>query len=297
MSANIAKRLQGPLEDTARGVSADPSGAVDRALAVLCAFSREHPALGVTEISERLNLTKSTVHRLLQALLLRGLVAQDPHKRQYTLGYRVLALATAVPGEATLRQICRQHMAWLQSVTGETIALYVVAGDVRLCLDEIESPHMLRMSAGIGRCFPLHRGAASKALLAAGPADAATWQRAVATLSAEEQALLAAEIDRLRSRGYADSAGETVPGAASVAAPIYGPNGAVAAALSVAGPASRFGEAVGWRHAARLIEAIGHIERDLHAGQMTGSATPAHTAKADRRSDTERDSDIDTPHA
>ena len=280
MSANIAKRLQRPLEDTPQGGSVDPSGAVDRALAVLCTFSREQPALGVTEISERLNLTKSTVHRLLQALVQRGLVAQEPQKRQYTLGYRVLALATAVPGEATLREICRPHMAWLRSVTGETIALYVVAGDVRLCLDEIESPHMLRMSAGIGRCFPLHRGAASKALLAAGLADAATWRRAIAQLDEEGQARLEAEIEVLRRRGYAESAGETVPGAASVAAPIHGPDGAVAAALSVAGPAARFGEDAARRHAARLIEAIGRVERDLHAAQMTGVAAATRNATA-----------------
>jgi IclR family transcriptional regulator, acetate operon repressor len=281
MSANIARRAGKPHKESAAVVPTDPSGAVDRALAVLCAFSCEHPALGVTEISEQLNLTKSTVHRLLQALLQRGLVAQEPQKRQYTLGYRVLALATAVRGEATLRAICRPHMAWLQSVTGETIALYVVAGDVRMCLDEIESPHMLRMSAGIGRCFPLHRGAASKALLAAGPADSATWQRAVAQLSTDERARLEAELAGLRRRGYAGSAGETVPGAASVAAPIHGPNGEVVAALSVAGPAARFREDAVRRHAARLTEAIGRIERDLQRAQMTGTATPANTMTAD----------------
>src|SRR5262249_52713976 len=140
------------------------SRSVDRALAVLCSFSRETPSLGVTALSERLDLTKSTVHRLLQVLMARGLVAQDPDRRRYTLGYRILALASAVPGEADLRQVCRPHMQWLRSVTEETIALYAVAGDVRVCLDELESPQMLRMSAGIGRCFPLDRGSASKAL-------------------------------------------------------------------------------------------------------------------------------------
>ncbi len=267
MSANVAKRTPRPVEDMPLVAAADPIGAVDRALAVLCTFSRERPALGVTEISERLNLTKSTVHRLLQALLLRGLVAQDPHRRQYTLGYRVLALAQAVPGEATLRHICRPHMMWLHSVTGETIALYVVAGDVRMCLDEIESLHMLRMSAGVGRCFPLHRGAASKALLAAGAADSATWRRAVARRTPTEVAQLEAELDRLRQRGYTESAGETVPGAASVAAPIRGPGGEVVAAVSVAGPAARFGAEEVGRHAAALIEATGRIARDLLAAQ------------------------------
>ena len=267
MRAHVAKRAHQPAKDTPPVTAADPSGAVDRALAVLCTFSRERPALGVTEISERLNLTKSTVHRRLQALLLRGLVAQDPHRRQYSLGYRVLALAQAVPGEATLRHICRPHMTWLHSVTGETIALYVVAGDVRMCLDEIESPHMLRMSAGIGRCFPLHRGAASKALLASGPSDAPTWRRAIARLTPAETAQLEVEINLMRQRGYAESVGETVPGAASVAAPIRGPGGDVVAAISVAGPAARFAAEVSSRHAAALIEATSRIARDLLAAQ------------------------------
>src|SRR6516162_3933579 len=85
-------------------------GAVERALAVMCCFSRETPTLGVTEISERLRLTKSTVHRLLQSLLAWGLVAQDAAHRQYSLGYRVLALAPAVPRGTDLRQICHAQM-------------------------------------------------------------------------------------------------------------------------------------------------------------------------------------------
>jgi DNA-binding IclR family transcriptional regulator len=243
-------------------------GAVDRALAVLCAFSRESPSLGITEISARLGLTKSTVHRLLQTLVARGMVAQDPARRSYTLGYRVLALAQAVPGEATLRQICRPHMQWLHSVTQETIGLYVVAGDVRMCLDEIESPQMLRMAAGVGRCFPLASGAASKALLADGPANGDLWRRAVASLSDDHCARLMREVDELHRRGFASSTGETVAGSASIAAPIRGADGAIVAALSVAGPASRFDTPASARHGAILLEGITRITRDLVAVSM-----------------------------
>jgi IclR family transcriptional regulator, acetate operon repressor len=242
---------------------AGATGAVDRALAVLCAFSRETPVLGVTELSERLGLTKSTVHRLLQALLARGLVAQDPDRREYMLGYRVLALALAVPGEASLRQICRPHMQWLRMATEETIGLYVVAGDVRICLDEIESPQILRMSAGVGRCFPLHAGSASKALLADGPAAGALWHRATSALPVEASLRLKDDIAMLHERGYAYSTGETVAGSASIAAPVRGPDGALLAALSVAGPASRFGEDAVLRYATDLLDAVARIERDL----------------------------------
>lgn len=241
------------------------SRSVDRALAVLCSFSRETPALGVTELSERLDLTKSTVHRLLQALMARGLVARDPDHRHYTLGYRVLALANAVPGEADLRQICRPHLQWLRSVTEETISLYAVAGDVRVCLDELESLQMLRMSAGIGRCFPLDRGAAGKALLLDGPADADQWRRAANGLSVARQVELTAELELARARGYTQSNGETVPGAASLAAPIRDADGRIVAAVNVGAPASRVTPEVTTQDAAALLEAAARIERDLRA--------------------------------
>lgn len=262
----------------AAGTPADAalaSRSVDRALAVLCSFSRETPALGVTELSERLDLTKSTVHRLLQALMARGLVAQDPDHRHYTLGYRVLALARAVPGEADLRQMCHAHMRWLRSVTDETIALYVVAGDVRVCLDELESLQMLRMSAGIGRCFPLDRGAASKALLMDGPADAEMWRHATHSLGAARRVELGAELELARLRGYAQSSGETVPGAASLAAPIRGGDGRVVAALNVGAPASRLTPEATARFAPALLEAVERASRDLSAMHPHPQTHPA----------------------
>lgn len=266
MGTGVTSGTRSPEHNTPH-LSADgltgASSAVDRALAVLCAFSRETPVLGVTEISERLDLTKSTVHRLLQALLARGLVSHDPDKRHYTLGYRVLALAQAVPGEATLRQICRPHMQWLHTATEETIGLYVVAGDVRVCLDEIESPHMLRMSAGVGRIFPLDRGAAGKALLVDAPSNSAVWRRITAALPAPHIAQLEQELRETRARGYGQTAGETVSGSASIGAPIRSPDGALLAALSVAGPASRFQSEAVTRYAAALLESVSRIERDL----------------------------------
>jgi DNA-binding IclR family transcriptional regulator len=238
--------------------------AVERAIAVLCAFSRETPSLGVTELAERLDLTKSTVHRMLQVLLAHGLVAQDPARRTYTLGYRILALAQAVPGEANLRAICLPHMRALRSVTNETISLYGAAGDVRVCLEELESPQMLRMSAGVGRCFPLDRGSASYALLIDGP-EGEPWRRMTSLLSAERQTQLLAATRLAHQRGYALSSGETVEGAASIAAPIRGVDGGVVAALSVGGPASRFTDDAIARYTGALLDAVDKIHRDLAA--------------------------------
>ncbi len=250
--------------DTLRGV--------DRALGVLLAFSRETPTLGVTDLSERLGLTKSAIHRILRSLMAHGMVTQDRETRAYSLGFRVLALAAGVAGEAGLRQMCAPHMHWLRAATEETIGLYVVAGDVRMCLEELESPQLLRMAAGVGRCFPLESGASSKALLVEGPANADLWRRATGRLSVDTRARLEAEVERLRSTGYLVTRGETVAGSASMAAPIrVGARNEVLAALSIAGPASRFDDAQAERYAPLLLEAVGRIERDL--GALYGEST------------------------
>lgn len=275
----MATRTEGSvLPPEALADSSGATSAADRVLAVLCAFSRETPALGVTEIAERLELTKSTVHRLLQVLLARGLVTQDPSRRHYMLGYRVLALAQAVPGEASLRQICRPHMQWLQATTEETIDLFVVAGDVRICLEEIESTQMLRMSAGLGRTFPLGRGAAGKALLLHEPEDGVLWRRVTALWPDARIEWLRSELAATRERGYARSAGETEPGSASIAIPIRAPDGLTAATLSVAGPATRLTDATAARHATALREAVSRIERDLAAAYVP-SAPRGHSER------------------
>lgn len=244
--------------DTLRGV--------DRALAVLLAFSRETPTLGVTELSERLGLTKSAIHRILRSLMAHGMVTQDPETRAYSLGFRVLALAAGVSGEAGLRQICAPHMQWLRAMTDETIGLYVVAGDVRMCLEELESPQLLRMAAGVGRCFPLDAGASSKALLVEGAANHDLWRRATGRLSVGQRTQLEADLERLRATGYLVTRGETVAGSASMASPIRaGTRNEIIGALSIAGPASRFDDAHVERYAPLLLEAVGRIERDLSA--------------------------------
>ncbi|HEX6817692.1 MAG TPA: IclR family transcriptional regulator [Ktedonobacterales bacterium] len=253
--------------------------AVDRAIALLCAFSRETPALGVTELAERLNLTKSTVHRLLQVLMAHGLVAQDPSRRHYTLGYRILALARGVPGEAELCSICQPHMRALREATQETVALYGAAGDVRVCLEEFESPQVLRMAAGLGRCFPLDRGSASYALLIDGP-EGEQWHRVTSQLPPERQQQLLRTVEAARERGYAVTSGETVAGAASIATPIRGADDAVVAALSIGGPVSRFTDAAIVCYTEALLEAVARVQRDLDAAWKQTGLAPAVSSHA-----------------
>jgi DNA-binding IclR family transcriptional regulator len=94
-------------------------------------------------------------------------------------------------------------------------------------------------------------------------------------LSPAETTHLLGDLRQARERGYVLTMGETVDGAASLAAPIYGPDGGVIAALSVGGPASRFTADAVTRYGAVLLEAVARIERDLATAYAPSASSTA----------------------
>ena len=80
---------------------------VRRAVAILRCFSLDEPELGVTELSRRLDVHKSTASRLLSTLEAEGLVDRNPETGRYRLGIGLIGLAGLVMLYADLRQVAR----------------------------------------------------------------------------------------------------------------------------------------------------------------------------------------------
>src|SRR2546427_12566383 len=70
--------------------------AVRRAIAVLKAFSDDAPEMGVTEVSRKVNLHKSTVYRLLSAFEGEGLIGKSPENGKYRLRPVLIVLGAQV---------------------------------------------------------------------------------------------------------------------------------------------------------------------------------------------------------
>lgn len=96
--------------------------AVERAIAVLRAFEREDPELGVSQIAESVGLAVSTVHRIVRALVAGGLLAQDPLSQRYHLG-----ATTAVLGQLAVQHLgytpSRRSLSWSPSCAGSACFL------------------------------------------------------------------------------------------------------------------------------------------------------------------------------
>ena len=216
------------------------SSAVRRAADVLAALT-DHSDVGVSELSRRFGWPKSVTHRVLSTLADAGLVAPDPSTRRYRLGPAALRLGLAALARSDVHRLALPHLRALRERTGETATLTFLSGETRLYVDQVESRHPVRQSIKLGSHAPLYVGANSKAMLAFLPDD---HQRSVLASAAGATRAdgspvdvpgLRAELEAIRSLGYAVSQGERIAGATSVAAPIFDAKGDVVGSMSVAG--------------------------------------------------------------
>lgn len=238
---------------------------LDRALTLLAAFDREHPEWGVTELAHHLGLPKSVVQKTLATFARHGFVHQEPGRRRYRLGTRLLSLARLAQPE--LARIADPHMVRLAAATKETVKLTVVDGNQAVIAHAVESPHSLRMTGRVGERHDFHLGASNKVLAAYLP-----WETVWAALSArlpaghpllQDAARFRSELKAIARQGYAVSHSEVEQGVTSVSVPLCGPGGEVQASLSIVGPS--LGVAGdGWRRWLDLLRSTkAAVEREL----------------------------------
>jgi DNA-binding IclR family transcriptional regulator len=219
--------------------------AAERVADVLLALSRNDVSIGVSAISRELSLSKAVVHRILQSLVSRDLVRIDPETREYSLGPSATALGARALRQLDLRTVARGELISLRNETHETTTLSLLVSDHRTYIDQFVSAQEIKMTVELGRMYPLHAGASSRAILAFVPeADAARVLRSdlepLTTETIHDRNVLEERLNEIRRNGYATSRGERQSGAGSVAAPVFGSDGRVVGSISVCGPLARF---------------------------------------------------------
>lgn len=238
-----------------------------RAVAILREFTETEPALTVGEISDRLDLHKSTVSRILGALLEEGMVWHNPQTGRYSLGMSVLEMAGVALGQIDVRAAALPHMEQLGATTSETIALVVRRDREGVTVAHIPSTLPIRHVVWIGRRVPLRTTAAGKVFLAALHSRGEDWRGLAGNpgevRSPEQDERLGAELADIAERGYASEENEFEQGTAAIAAPIVDRTGIPIAALSISGPAARFDSEARDAAAMPLIDEAAGIAADL----------------------------------
>ena len=216
---------------------------IERAFALLRALA-VGPA-GVTDLADRAELPKSTVARLLAALESEGAVEQVEAGGEYRLGHTLADLAGAAAPGHNLITAARPHLMELTNLTGETSGLAVLDGLEVYFLDHVESEEEVTVRGWTGQQVPPHLVPSGLVLLAGLPsATVDRYLRGDLEQATDESVIdpivIRERITSVREVGHVWFEREFDPDLNSVAAPVWGKDGTVIAALHVHGPAYRF---------------------------------------------------------
>lgn len=206
----------------------------------------EQKNIGVSDLSQRLMMSKATTYRFLQTMKTLGYVTQEDEADKYSLTLKLFELGAKSLEYVDLITLADKEMRLISEQTNEALHLGALDDNSIMYIHKIDSNYNLRMQSKIGRRNPLYSTAIGKVLLAARDedfirkilSDVAFIKHTDQTIDNIEQLL--AELAVVREQHYAEDNEEQEPGLRCIAAPIYDRFGVVIASISISFPTIRF---------------------------------------------------------
>ena len=221
---------------------------VDRTLTILEGLSDYSDGLGITEISERVNLHKSTVYRLLSTLIYKGYVVQDEESSKYKITFKLFELGCKKVDKLDLLKCSKPYTKMLMENVNEVVHLTIREDNEIVYIDKVEANNTISMKSRIGNRAPMYCTATGKAMLAFLPEEEVLkiWKSSKIIRLTENTItdfiLYKKELQEIKKIGYAIDDEENEMGVKCVGAPILNIKGDVAGAISVSGPIHRITE-------------------------------------------------------
>jgi IclR family KDG regulon transcriptional repressor len=199
---------------------------VKKAFKILYAISDASNSLGISDLSKKLKIGKSTVHGITSALEEIGVLIRDPIHKKYNIGYTLLELRKKAYGKMELRDVARIPMEKLMEKIGETVFLGILNGDHVTILDMVESHNEMKITSPPGTRLPIIAGATGKVFLA--QFEEKKIKEIIQKMgfvrftskSIVDQKKFFKEIEETKKRGYAIDDEEYMLGVKAIAAPI-----------------------------------------------------------------------------
>ncbi|WP_372738300.1 IclR family transcriptional regulator [Neptunomonas sp.] len=214
---------------------------ISKAADILRVLKKDNKGLSLGKIAERVGQPRSTVQRIVNALLAEQLVMMTSAEGGLCLGPEIQSLASA--GRIDIAVISRPILTELSEKTGETTDLAVFKGSHMLFVDQVEGSHRLMTRSSIGDTFTMSDTANGKATLALLDDDIAATlisrelrYNEVCTITTSD---IIREIERIKTKGYALDINEHTEGISAIGTAFIGPGGTIYA-LSIPVPSSRF---------------------------------------------------------
>ena len=212
-----------------------------RAVNILHTVSNADGDLSLGKIALELDLPRSTVQRIVNALLAENLLAVGPNASGYRIGVAVQQLADSTT--QGVPQSLRPVLEGLSEATGETIDLATCRDQQMVFLDQIPGKHRLRTVSAVGEIFPMTVTANGKAVLAMQENDTVSQIHLRETkdaVTAKTLAALQSELQQVRTDGYSVDLDEHTTGISAIG--IGFRYRSICYAISIPAPTHRFSE-------------------------------------------------------
>lgn len=228
------------------GRAAGGNSTADRAIEILLLFDDHATSMSAAEVASKLDMSRSTTYRYLQSLRASGFLEEEDGAGRFRLGPQILRLARIARKGFGLSEAALPVMRTLAAQTGEDVLLTRRTGAQVACIEREPGVHMVRLSYERGHLLPLHAGASALVVLAFAPdeeidrvlEEAAPLER-FTEQTLTDPGLVREKLGVIRAKRFALTEGEVDPGVRGIAAPVFWPDGRVAAGLSVVGLAYR----------------------------------------------------------
>jgi len=203
--------------------------------------------LKFSEISQALDMPRSSAYKYLAILRERGFLDFEPNTKRYRLGLKFMELGSLVKSQVRIDQIALPYMNELAQAMKETVILSYLSSGVAYCLERVGPDSGIVFSMQRGAYLPLYSGASAKVLLAQLPdseIDEILKRTELVPLTPNtitDPEELKQNLREIRTQGYSYSDQETDWGARAVAAPIVNSKLGIIAGICVVGPTERMG--------------------------------------------------------
>lgn len=213
---------------------------IARAAEILRVLKQDNRGLSLGQISDRVGLPRSTVQRIVNALLAEKLIMNTAAEGGLRLGPEIQSLAAA--GRVDAAELLRPILQDIAERCGETVDLAVFRGDHMVFVDQVVGTHRVRTVSAVGETFPListANGKAALALLDDEMAAALAARELKASHSERPLSEFIAELEDIRTTGLAWDRDEHTEGLSAVGFGFRDSTGLIYA-LSVPVPSYRF---------------------------------------------------------
>lgn len=218
---------------------------------------------GIIELSQNTGIPPSTVQRIVNTLVLKQFLAQNPENLKYSLGIGFFNISSQYSDSQNWVEQAKSHMEKLVEIHSETVNLAVLVKTKVKYLTKVESPYIVRPNFNVGTSYPAINTALGRCIISHLPERE---MKEFIEISISDGYLsdkvnkkeLITSLKKIRARGYAVEDEEFQKGLFCVASPVYDRYGNCIAAISTSIPKQRldFGE---------LPELIEHVKKTAKA--------------------------------